>query len=737
MLDADGRGLGRDARLRLFVRICEGVAHAHRRGVIHRDLKPENILVDGDGHPRILDFGIARATEHDSTTLTQAGEIIGTLSYMSPEQLLGDPDSIDLRTDVYSLGVILFRLLIGTAPVDLDGLSVPQAAVRLAKIKPARLGRSDKSLKGDLQTVVATALEHDLERRYSSVDQFADDVTRVLDGQPITARPATTAYQVALFTRKHKALVATAVLAVLALIAAVVGTSAGLIRSERALARAEVDRDRARRTNRFVDRMLSSASPDELGRETRVVDILRNAGFELDADQGLDASVRGALHLTLGRTYGQLGLLDDARRHLEDSLGAFLLASDESHEGPLEARAALCDLLVDMGELDTARLEAERVKLAVAQLDDPPLWLAIRPLELECNLSWSVSDRQATVDLHRQLVAAWDEHKATDFSSWDTARNNLAVALSSADQIEEAEAVYRASLSDRERIYGADHPITLRLRANYAMVLDGLGRSEEAANQLEGLMPLAFETWGEEHNQVLVMRANLATVLMNLNRLEEATLILDEVVATYAQQLGMNHPTLVNARSNLSVAALQAGQPGRALEALEELVHGMEADPNANTIELLVVQGNRASALEKLERLDEAAAVGVDILSGMEEEMGESHFQTIVQRNNQALRLMKLGQHGSAVELAKKNLQLAVERMPDHPTNNFPFRMNLGRTLAGAGRFEEAEVELLAVHNVMIADPDTPSTNLARIAEVLAETYTAWGKTERAEHWRK
>ena len=219
----DDNDIDQRTRLELFCTACEGVEYGHRRGVIHRDLKPGNILVDEEGNPKIIDFGVARSTNSDSvsaTMATEAGQLIGTLQYMSPEQVELDPGELDTRSDVYALGVMLYELLIGRLPYDLTGTSLTQAANRIREIQPQRLGEINANLKGDLETICLKALEKDREQRYQTVNDLAEDVRRYLADEPIMARPPTRAEQFRRFVRKNKAAsVATCVVA-LALVAA-------------------------------------------------------------------------------------------------------------------------------------------------------------------------------------------------------------------------------------------------------------------------------------------------------------------------------------------------------------------------------------------------------------------------------------------------------------------------------------------------------------------------------------
>jgi eukaryotic-like serine/threonine-protein kinase len=234
------RGLGADARLELLARVCDAVQHAHDKGVIHRDLKPGNILVDETGGLKVLDFGVARVTAADlltSASRTQAGQLLGTLSYMSPEQIAADPSRLDGRSDVYTLGVILFELLAQRLPYQLDQLPVHEVARVIQQQEPSRLGSIDTLYRGDVEIIVAKALEKDKARRYASPGDLASDIRRYLRGEAILARPPSALYQIRKFARRHTALVAGVSGVFVALLA---GTAVSIVFALRAAENARV-----------------------------------------------------------------------------------------------------------------------------------------------------------------------------------------------------------------------------------------------------------------------------------------------------------------------------------------------------------------------------------------------------------------------------------------------------------------------------------------------------------------
>lgn len=233
---ADVNKLDDRARLELLATVCDAVHYAHGKGVVHRDLKPDNILVDGEGRPKVLDFGVARITSdstYDVSTMTRDGQILGTLSYMAPEQMNHGPDTVTAVADVYALGVIGFELLTQQLPLDVTGRSVAAALKVLLESDPKRLSDVAAHLRGDVQTIIGKALEREPGRRYESAAAMAADIRRYLAHQPITARPPSSMYRSRKFVRRNRTLVGGTLATILVLIAGLV-VSATLARQERA-----------------------------------------------------------------------------------------------------------------------------------------------------------------------------------------------------------------------------------------------------------------------------------------------------------------------------------------------------------------------------------------------------------------------------------------------------------------------------------------------------------------------
>ena len=250
---AEAYRLNTKQRLRMMADVCDAVQHAHFRGIIHRDLKPSNILVDENGRPKILDFGVARVTDSDAdaTRQTDIGQLVGTLAYMSPEQALADPLALDTRSDVYTLGVILYELLAGKLPYNLSH-KLHEAVITIREREPTALTSVSRIYRGDIETVVAKAMEKDKARRYASAADLAADIRRHLKDEPIVARPASVSYQVYKFARRNRALVAGVAAVFVVLLAGVTASTWQAVRARRAERMAVEQRDRAAAVERIA-----------------------------------------------------------------------------------------------------------------------------------------------------------------------------------------------------------------------------------------------------------------------------------------------------------------------------------------------------------------------------------------------------------------------------------------------------------------------------------------------------
>ncbi|RKZ16706.1 hypothetical protein DRQ53_05675 [bacterium] len=433
--------LGLRDRLMIFEQICDAVHHGHQKGIVHRDLKPGNILCDATGRVRVIDFGVARATDSDLAHIAQqtmAGELVGSLPYMSPEQFEADPHNIDTRSDVYSLGVVLYEMLSGRHPHELATSQIHELARRVRETNPRKLGEVDQSLKGEVEAIVHKALDRDRDLRYQSAFGIGEDIRRYLEGEAVAARPQTLRYQFEIFARRNRGLLAASVAMLLVLAGSVIITTTLYLRSQATKERAEQQAARAQAAVEFMENMITSAVPSEYGAEPTVRDLLDQASDTIGETLRDNPEAQIQLRRTLARAY--FSLLE-VRQSADEVLTAFKLSS--SSMGPDHS------LSIDIGS------EALWMCSAVGMSEDA----------LEIAIQIEASQRNL--------------RGPTDPVTLD-ARAALAEARESAGQWQEAERELRALTTDLEATLGPAHASSLEIRASLAQLLLKMKRDTES-----------------------------------------------------------------------------------------------------------------------------------------------------------------------------------------------------------------------------------------------------------------
>ncbi len=547
---ADGGGPHAIRRiLDLFAAVCDAAAYAHQRGIVHRDLKPENILIvtddsaaDRAARPKILDFGLARVTDSGVATPTiaaETGRILGTLAYMSPEQTLGDPDAIDLRADVYALGVILYELLTGALPIDVRGQPLATAVRAVCEQTPQPPRRFAPRLPADVQTIILTAIEKDRARRYASAAELRDDVQRYLRGLPIAARPPTLAYRTARFLARHALPVSLlSALAVSLLTFATVSTlQAWRLAAERDRVQAESRKVAA--INNVLESLLESADPWALGgRDVTVLQVLDGAARQIELELADSPLIAAAVRNTLGNTYRAFSAFEAAERHLTFAvetrrrvLGAAHLDTARSQNDLAELRV-LQGRLADAGQLLAAAVDTRRALLPPGHED---LAVSLNNAGLVRKESGDADAAQVLYEqalaIRRGRVTALENDDRAALRDVAIARNQLAQTLNnlaalarSQRRLDAAEGLYREALALRLASLNPNHPDVAKMHNNLGKLLLDRGDAPAAATEFRRALRLLERGVGDGHQFVATARYNLALALESLDPIEAARL---------------------------------------------------------------------------------------------------------------------------------------------------------------------------------------------------------------------
>ena len=548
--------LGIRQRLALVIQVCEAVQHAHQRGIIHRDLKPGNILVDQMGQAKILDFGLARLTNSDAeaTRQTDVGQILGTLAYMSPEQILADPTVLDTRSDVYAVGVMLYELLAEKLPYTISR-QVHEAMRSIQESDPAPLSSMNRLYRGDIETIVGKALEKEKDRRYASAADLAADIRRYLEDQPITARPASTAYQLRKFAKRHKALVTGIAAVFVVLVTGVVASSWEAVRARKAERKAQQESEIAQAVNDFLRRdLLAQASaynqskPDPDLKVRTAVDLAaQNISGKFDHQPEVEAAIRG----TIGTTYMGLGLYSQSREQLERALELNQKVLGPANQKTIETMLELANTEEAQGKFP----EAESVAKKALDLSRPSLG----------------PEHRDTLRIMERLVSIDDElGKFSEGEALGVQALNISRRINGPDSLETANCMYflaimyyeqgktaesqflnQQAVDIRRRLLGADHPDTLNAMNNLATTYtQGRNYSEAEALNKE-LIERRGRVLGPDHPDTLDAMVNLAFDYGKEKKYADAQALDEQTLRAQRRVLGPEHPLTLRSMHNL------------------------------------------------------------------------------------------------------------------------------------------------------------------------------------------
>ena len=609
-------------RLALFHLVAEAMNAAHARGVIHRDLKPNNILVTESGQPKILDFGVARATNADqpagpALTIDTDG-LIGTLPFMAPEQITSQTGEIDLETDVYALGVVGFLLLTGQMPYDVSGKPIHDISYTICELEPRRPGSIDRALRGDVEAILLKALEKQKSNRYRSAGALAEDLRRALNDEPIQARPIGAWTRAAKFAKRNRLIVATVGAVILSLAAGLIATGFALRRAERERAIAVQQRARAESESEkavsvlhfFTDDVLGKADPlESRGREVTVVEAVDNAAATIGTQFAGKPLVEAGVRQSIGKTYNTLSKPKQAMPHLRRALELLGSVTPDNASAVLDSELEIGRSHALLGEYEQSekiyrnQISERRVRFGPDHRDTLQAENELAALLIDLNrfaeaisVLQSVCDRTAKVN---------GRDNAATFTSFI----NLYGAQQKLDQDARTLPKLKELLDRAKRVLPQDHPVTLDANRLMGVIYGENGESEKALECMRADYGACKRVYGPDHGSTAFSGANLVAALFVNNRYSEAAEVGREVVEHAIRALGPTHPMTLRAKTNLAASLGQSGQAEEgerlARQTMEERSTAEGADSDGARVSWVVLgiclreQGKYAEA-EKL-----------------------------------------------------------------------------------------------------------------------------------------
>jgi serine/threonine protein kinase/tetratricopeptide (TPR) repeat protein len=760
----DQNNLPTAKRLELFIQVCKAIQHAHQKGIIHRDIKPSNILVtlhDGVPVPKVIDFGIAKATEQrltDKTLFTALEQFIGTPAYMSPEQAEMSGLDIDTRSDIYSLGVLLYELLTGQTPFDpkemeaagLDGIrrlirekDPPKPSTRLSSLTAAEQTTVARCrqveppklidlVRGDLDWIVMKCLEKDRTRRYETANGLAREVERFLSDEPVTARPPSGLYKLQKVVRRHRFFVAAAGAVSAALVFGLVASTWEAIRAKRAEREQSRLRDAAQRSQanesrlrqeaenerkvaqtqatksqevaRFLETMLQGVGPSvALGRDTTMLrEILDDTAVRVGTDLTNQPAVELELRLILGETYELLGLYHQAE---EMAAGAV--------------------------QLGLWRLGRESVPLASA-------------LDLLGWAQWRLGEYTQAETVVRQALAMRTKLLGSEHPALADSLQKLAHILASQERyVESAEAALQA-LALRRKAYGAQHRTVAISLGDLANVLWRGGHARQAEPYAREAVALHRKLLGNECYETSTALNKLAMILETLGHLAEAEGLMREALAIQRKLLDRKHPELPFSLRILGRILAKEGNLPEAeatyREALAILGNIPGDTETAVSADLAATLDEWGLSLRDSGRLTEAEPVFNDELHILRAQPASDPAQLAGALTHLALTFLFERRFEEAEPLLRESLAIRKDTAPDD-WRFFNNQSQLGGCLLERGNYAQAELLLLSGYEGMhqraaaIADPLRP--RLKEALQRLTQLYTAWHKPEQAAEWQQ
>jgi non-specific serine/threonine protein kinase/serine/threonine-protein kinase len=763
-------------RLELFVQVCDAVHHAHQKAIIHRDLKPSNILVsevDGKPVPRVIDFGVAKAIAHGliaETQFTQTGAILGTPAYISPEQASSIGVDVDTRTDVYSLGVVFYELLVGARPFDLHNLALDELLRRLREEECPRPSAklralSDQSgliaenrgsdpptllrqLRGDVDAIALKALEKDRSRRYGSAADLAADVVRYLRNEAVLAVPASLTYRAGKFARRYRGALTAIAACVLMLVLASGVSIWQSIRATKQRDRADAEAAEAQAVNDFLQNdLLAQASaatqssprakPDP---DLKVRTALDRAAVRIAARFDRQPEVEAAIRNTIGQTYMDLGLYREAQKQLERALGLQRRTLGAENPETLKTISRLGWAAFFQGKYPEAETLLSQTLQISRHVLGPQHLSTLLSMNNLANVYWAQGKYLQAEVLHKQTLeirrrVLGPEHRDTLGSM-----SNLAMVYAVQGKYAQAEPLFGQTLQDRRRLLGPEHPDTLSSMNNLANAYQDQGKYAEAEALYGQTVEIKRRVLGPEHPNTLISMNNLAELYESQGKYVQAESLFSRILEIRRRLLGPEHPDLLRSVNGLAIVNAAEGKYAQA-ESL--FSHSLEVrrrvlgPEHPSTLDTL---SDAALMYQREGKYASAEAYSSEVLAARQHALGSESALAMDTVADLVTAYLSQGKFVQSEPLARGAVTFDRKTRPAN-WQRFRAESLLGASMAGMKRYAEAEPLLLEGYYGMFAQKDRIAApywyHLNRAHESLVQFYRAWGKPAKAAAWSK
>jgi serine/threonine protein kinase len=772
-LFADRNRLTVRRRMELFIQACEGVEHAHQKGILHRDLKPSNILVtsqDSDtngagGLVKVIDFGLAKAIGKrlgDKTQLTEFGQLMGTPAYMSPEQADMYAVDIDTRADVYALGVVLYELLSGMLPLDTSSVrnggyteiqriirevDPPRPGTKLSRLGPAAeeiarcrqtpLRALERQLKGEIEWIPLKALRKVRAERYATATELAEDVRNYLYNRPLRAGPASVSYRARKFLRRNKGPVAAAALVAGALIGGVAGTSWQAVRATRAQKNLAAALGEVRQQKRQADNANASLRASDKNLSAALIEVRRQKKQAEDS-----AASAQAVNEFLTNDLLQSANPEVARgenRTVRQALDAASKTVEQKFKDqPLveaSVRSTLAVTYDALGSADVGLPHAQRALAIRRRVLGNDASETVDAINGVVNLLEGLAKLDEAEPLCREAVQRARPHSAEKPRLLIIALSNMARLLRDQGKPGDAEPFCRQAMEESRRAFGNNSADTLTAINNIACLLQSVGRDAQAEPLFRELVAAQRRLLGDDHPNTLTGIANLARALETLGKLDEAEALHREAIESMKRVLGEDHPSTVLEIGNLGAVYEARGRLEEAEKLYRQSLAATRKRLGDDHPDAVAATTRLSHVLQMRGRLDEAVELDRDVLARCRRLIGDDHPFTIGALNNLGMALSAQEKFREAEPLFAE----AYRRTPGSqfdPVNQAACMARWGPCLVKLGRYEEAEKPLLEARRRLAEAGMGRSGPMRDVLGALVNLCEKTNRPDEAEKWR-